>query len=119
MSKDGFDDTDANPRSNFGQMDSVEYLLFDSLVYSLIEKGVLTKNDALGVIETVAHVVRGYLEDDEMAHKASAALATLDRTYSSFQAMAERASNRAPDGENVRLLRPPLHADRPRFPRDD
>ena len=40
---------DDPPRLDGETSSSVEYLLFDSLVHHLIEKGVLTKNDALSV----------------------------------------------------------------------
>lgn len=115
---DGLDGTGADPRTSFGQMDGVEFLLLDSLIHHLIEKGVLTKNDALSVIQTVAHVVRGNLSDDETVAEARATLSKLERIYLSFQAMAERGAG-ALDGENVHLLRPPLHGDRPEFPGDD
>jgi hypothetical protein len=116
MSSDGFNDNGDSANRAFGRMDPVEYLLFDSLVHHLIEKGLLTKNDALSVIQTVAQVARNYLEDDDTSLKASAALATLKRTYSSFEALPEKSARLAADRENVLQLRPPLHGDQPEFP---
>src|SRR5688572_27268053 len=107
-------------RAETEAFESVEFLLFDSLVHHLIEKGVLTKNDALSVVQTVAEVVRGRMHDGETATRlTSAGLATLVRTYSSFEAMADRHGASRLDGHNVRSLRPPLHGDRPKFPSDD
>jgi hypothetical protein len=100
-------------------MDSIEYLLFDSLVHHLIEKGVLTKNDALSVVQTVAQAVRVFVQDESMSATASAALATLERTYSSFEAVPDGPISIATGLENVHQLRPPLHDDRPQFPSDD
>lgn len=98
----------------------VGYLLFDSLVHHLIEKGVLTKNDALSVVQTAAQVVRGRMEEDDVpSAQTSAAMTILERTYSSFEALRERAGASRLDGHNIRALRPPLHGDRPKFPSDD
>lgn len=99
--------------------DSVEYLLFDSLVHHLIEKGVLTKNDALSVVQTAAQVLRGRMhESDTASDKIVAALATLERTYSSFEALRDR-HGKGLDRRNVHQLRTPLHGDRPHFPTED
>ncbi|HET9867284.1 MAG TPA: hypothetical protein VFQ06_08330 [Nitrospira sp.] len=98
--------------------DSVEFLLFDSLVHHLIEKGVLTKNDALSVVQTAAEVVRGKMHECGGAYK-EAALSMLERTYSSFEALPDRHGRSRMDGHNVRRLRPPLHGDRPHFPSED
>ena len=97
--------------------DGVEYLLFDSLVHHLIEKGLLTKNDALSVVQTVAEVVRGQMHESNSA--SAAAMATLERSYSSFQALRDRNGKPRLDASNVHPLRPPLHGDCPRFPPDD
>ena len=112
--------TDGSGPSRFDgkSSDSVEFLLFDSLVHHLIEKGVLTKNDALSVVQTAAEVVRGQMHEGGSADK-EAALATLERTYSSFEALPERHGRSGMDGHNVRRLRPPLHGDRPHFQLDD
>lgn len=97
--------------------DSVEFLLFDSLVHHLIEKGLLTKNDALSVIQTAAQVVRGRMHENGAPNeKTDAALRTLERTYSSFEALQERYGRSEVDAENVHRMRPPLHGDRPHFP---
>ena len=97
---------------------SLEYLLVESLVHHLIEKGLLTKNDALSVVQAVAQVKRAKLEEDEINNRAlEAELAFLRRLYGSFEALHERILGA--EGANVRQLRPPLHADRPQFPQDD
>lgn len=118
MARDGLDGDGADGHYPFGQMDSIEYLLFDSLVHHMIEKGLLTRKDALSIVQTVARIVRGYLNDDHEG-ETSAALSKLKRTYASFEAMPERLGTSALDAENVHQLRPPLHGDRPEFPRDD
>lgn len=98
----------------------VGYLLFDSLVHHLIEKGLLTKNDALNVVQTAAQVVRGRMEEDDVpSTRTSAAMTILERTYSSFEALRERPGSSQLDGHNIHALRPPLHGDRPKFPSDD
>ncbi len=114
------DPSDGSPaRADGNSFNSVEYLLFDSLVHHLIEKGVLTKNDALSVVQAAAEVIRGQIhESGTAAAPVEAALATLERTYSSFEALAER-HGRPLDGHNVHPLRAPLHGDRPHFPSDD
>ena len=99
---------------------SVGYLLFDSLVHHLIEKGILTKNDALSVVQTAAAVVRSRMNGGETPPlQTDAALTILERTYSSFEALQVRPETVRRDGDNVRSLRPSLHGDRPRFPTDD
>lgn len=107
-------------QSNGEPFNSVEYLLFDSLVHHLIEKGVLTKNDALSVVQIAAEVVRGRIhESGTAAAPFEAALETLERTYSSFDALPDRNGTQRLDGHNVHPLRSPLHGERPRFPPDD
>ena len=114
---DGTKPSEQTPAEASGE---VVYLLFDSLVHHLIEKGVLTKNDALSVVQTAAHVVRGRLEEDDVpSTQTSAAMTILERTYSSFEALRERAGASQLDGHNIHALRPPLHGDRPKFPSDD
>lgn len=99
---------------------SVEYLLFDSLVHHLIEKGLLTKNDALSVVQIAAEVVRGRIhESGTSAGPFEAVLGTLERTYSSFEALPDRHCTSRLNGDNVHTLRAPLHGDRPNFPSDD
>lgn len=99
-------------------VEGVEFLLFDSLVHHLIEKGLLTKNDALSVVQTAAQVVRGRLNGGSETRRAKATLTTLERTYSSFEALPERQGSTRLDGHNVHPLRTPLHGDRPQFPAD-
>ena len=98
--------------------ESVEFLLFDSLCHHLIEKGLLTKNDTLSVIQTVALVIQGRL-DAGHGPWAKDDLAKLERVYGSFQALPDRHGRPGVDGENVVPLRPPLHGERPQFPIDD
>lgn len=100
---------------------SVELQLFESLIHHLVEKGVLTKNDALSVVQTVAEVKQGQREAGESPPVAvRTELALLERLYSSFELM--RSGPSAPTAvgsDNVLQLRPPLHGDRPKFPKDD
>lgn len=119
MSFDSLDGTSDRGERGFGAIEPIAYLLFDSLVHHLIEKGVLTKNDALSVVETVAQVVQVYVQEEATAGAASAALATLKRTYSSFEAIPEKPREFSSDFENVLQLRPPLHGNHLEFPSDD
>lgn len=116
-------DSDGNDHHGQPQAEadgSVEYLLFDSLVHHLIEKGVLTKNDALSVVQSAAEVVRGRMQARQTSGlQASAALSLLERTYASFDAVLDRQGASRLDGHNVHSLRPPLHGDRPKFPSED
>ena len=98
--------------------ESVEFLLFDSLVHHLVEKGLLTKNDALSVIQTAAQVVQGRGDTNGNRWVADATSA-LERTYGSFQALPDRHGRPGLDADNIVPLRPPLHGDRPQFPTDD
>lgn len=119
MSNDDFLSKDSGGEGPpFGRMESVDYLLFDSLVYHMIEKGLLTKNDAMSVVQSVAMIVRGYSQDEQLATDAGVALSLLERTYASYEAIPDRASL-PPSGDNVRHLRPPVHGDMPRFPGED
>ena len=119
MNSDG-DDRDPREQARADALGSVGYLLFDSLVHHLFEKGILTKNDALSVVQTAANVVRSQMHDGQTpSPQAREALATLERTYSSFEALPDRPGGSQRDGRNVHTLRPPLHGDRPRFPSDD
>lgn len=115
------DKTDGGPTAGDGAtFESVEYLLFDSLVHHLIEKGLLTKNDALSVVQTVALVVRGRVHQSDPANeRRDASLATLERTYSSFEALRVRQGKAGLDACNVHQLRTPLHGDHPNFPSED
>lgn len=97
---------------------SVEAMLFESLVHHLIEKGVLTKNDALSVVQTVASVKRGQLEEgreDRVSSKQE--LAMLLGLFDSLKAL--RVPGARIDGHNVHQLRPPLHGDQVEFPSED
>jgi len=119
MHSDG-DSENPNGHSNAETHGNIGYLLFDSLVHHLIEKGLLTKNDALSVVQSAAEVVRGQIEDgQESSLEASVALSVLERTYASFEAMRDQPGAPRLDGHNVRSLRPPLHGDRPKFPPGD
>ena len=89
-------------------------------MHVLIEKGVLTRNDVLSVVQVVAEVQRGVLEEGRVPKaQTEAALIVLQRLYDSFEALAGRSQSVEMDGANVQYLRPPLHGDRPRFPKDD
>lgn len=118
MSSDTFD---GGPTTvNGATFESVEYLLFDSLVHHLIEKGLLTKNDALSVVQTVAQVVRGRVDQSDPANaRRDASLATLERTYSSFEALRVRHGKSGLGAHNVHQLRTPLHGNHPHFPSED
>lgn len=112
------DTADGSPAERDGTtLESVEYLLFDSLVHHLIEKGLLTKNDALSVVQTAAEIVRGRKGESDTADKrVNASLATLERTYASFEALRDGRNRSGLDARNVHQLRTPLHGDHPRFP---
>lgn len=85
----------------------------------LIEKGVLTKYDALSVIQTVAEVKRGSLDGGAAGAQHAADLQLLHRLFTSFELLEDRPSDVAFSGGNVHRLRPPVHDDRPEFPEDD
>lgn len=109
---------DGDPPQGIGEpLASVEFLLFDSLVHHLIEKGLLTKNDALSVVQTAAEVVRGRVHLSDAAKDEE--LSALERVYSSFEAMPDRYGRSGLDDHNVHPMRKPLHGDRPHFPSDD
>ena len=98
----------------------VDMLLIEGLIHALIEKGVLTKNDALSVVQTAAQVKRGTLDESRPdGARIEAELAALHNLYRSFEAMSDHPGVIQFDGENIHRLRPPLHGDRPEFPRDD
>lgn len=118
MSSDKSDDGAAN--ADGATVESVEYLLFDSLVHQLIEKGLLTKNDALSVVQTVAQVVQGRMHDhDRPDQTMRASLAALERTYFSFEALSDRSDKSGLDAHNVHQLRTPIHGNHPHFPSAD
>ena len=99
-----------------GPSGDLETMLFESLVHQLIEKGLLTKNDALSIVQTVAQVKMGQLDDEETASMVSSELALLRRLYESFAALRERSGKANSTQNNVRQLRPSLHGDAPEFP---
>ncbi len=114
-SKDHDTDGDSSPLSQ-----SMESQLFESLVHHLIEKGVMTKNDALSVVQTVAEVKAGDREEGRFPLATTTReLNALGRLFSSFEDIRERAPSTLTDAENIVQLRPPLHGNEPRFPRDD
>ena len=93
--------------------------LVESLMYLLIEKGVLTRNDALSVVQTVAEIQHGVVvEDLKPRLQTQAAIDVLLRMYKSFEALEPSVTAPLVGGDNVRRLRPPVHGDRPEFPRD-
>jgi hypothetical protein len=96
------------------------HLLLETLIHVMIEKGLLTKNDALSVVQTVTQVKRGELHDGSaLPGHTHEELGMLHRLYASFEAASDRPGTLQADGENIHRLRPPLHGDRPEFPRDD
>ena len=108
------------PRVDGCGLDSVEHLLVDSLVHHLVEKGILTKNDALSVVQTAAEVVSGRAHEVNGGnHRNAIALAALRRIYASFEALPDNGARPEADGRNVHVLRAPVHGDQPRFPSDD
>lgn len=83
----------------------------------LIEKGVLTKNDALSIIRTVAQVQQGAAVEGREA-QAPAALRMLRRMFTSFETIADGSGMLLASGENIHQLRPPIYDERPEFPQD-
>ena len=97
---------------------SVELQLFDSLVHHLIEKGLLTRNDALSVVQSVAEVELGAIEEVP-ERRATGRLSTLERLFASYQMLPERQPARPVEADgNIVQLRAPLHQNHPEFPRD-
>lgn len=118
-SADGSDGADLRSEAPNQGM-HVDTLLLEALLHVLVEKGVLTKNDALSVVETAAQVRRGALHEGRVASEpVQADLETLHRLYRSFEALADCRGAPPADGENIYRLRPAVHGDRPEFPRDD
>jgi hypothetical protein len=119
------DDPDAGPDGT-GQAGEapdgqVHSQLVEALILLLIEKGVLTRSDALSIVQTVAQVQRGdAVEGSKPAPETRAALDLLQRLHLSFEALAERPVARGGgEGDNVHQLRPPIHGGRSEFLRDD
>ncbi len=79
------------------------------------------KNDALSVVQTVAEVKRGELEEGRFsAAITQRAIDTLAALYSSFELRHDPTPpSDAMNSENMVRLRPPLHGDEPHFPSDD
>ena len=99
-----------------GRSGDLETMLFESLVHQLIEKGLLTKNDALSIVQTVAQIKLGQLDKEDADRMVSSELALLRRLYESFAALRERSGTVNSSHNNVRQLRPPVHGDAPEFP---
>ena len=102
--------------------EQVHTQLVEALLFLLIEKGVLTQNDALSIVGTVAQVQRGTAveaTDPKTQAQAKAAVRMLHRMYISFEALAVSSGARAAGGENVHQLRPPIYDARLEFPGDD
>ena len=100
--------------------EQVHTQLVEALVLLLIEKGVLTQNDALSIVGTVAQVQRGKsIEGGEPRAQAQAAIRMLYRMFRSFEALADSSGARVASGDNVHQLRPPIYEARPEFPGDD
>lgn len=120
-STDGRDDdpTFATRFQGDGRFGNLETMLFEGLVYQLIEKGLLTKNDALSIVQTVAEVQSGQRDDAIAVSNVDAELTLLQRLYDSFEALQESSGNVSGRGDNVHHLRPPLHQDAPKFPLQD
>ena len=86
----------------------------------LIEKGVVTRSDALSIVQTVAQVQKGSaIPGEEPDARTLAGLRMLRRMYASFEALADGPGAVSANGENVIQLRPPIYGDRPEFPSDD
>jgi hypothetical protein len=120
-SLDGFDGANfPNSKAAASPARGVNSHLVETLIFVLIEKGILTKNDALSLIQTVAEVKRGEVDDDGGTSPETAAdLKLLHRLYASFEVLEERPGVVTADGAKVHRLRRPVHGDRPRFPHDD
>ena len=114
----GHNDNSASGLNGFRPHGTVETMLFESLVHQLIEKGVLTKNDALSIVQTVAQVKQGRLAGSDGAPGTDNELALLRRLYTSFEALLDRSALVTGFPANVRQLRPPLHGNAPEFPED-
>lgn len=120
-SADGPDGHNRNLGSHFDGFDrhgTIETMLFESLVHQLLEKGILTKNDALSIVQTVAQVGNGRVAEQGGSREVEAQLALLRRLYESFEAASDRSAVANGDHANIRVLRPPLHQDAPEFPDD-
>lgn len=97
----------------------VQNQLVEALIHVLIEKGVLTRNDALSIVQTVADVQQGMAADGKASGAQIEAVEMLHRLYASFEALADRSGTLIAGGANVHQLRPPIYDRRPGFSRDD
>lgn len=101
-------------------LSDVHTQLVEALVHLLIEKGVLTKNDALSIVQTVVLVQQGAAAEGRISDtRTEATVQMLRRMYRSFEAVKESPGLQQISFDNVRQLRPPIHGDRPEFPRGD
>lgn len=118
---DGHDADPKLPCATSGALaGQVDAQLVEALVLLLVEKGVLTRNDSLSIVQTVAQVQRGAMVEEAVTDpRIEANLQMLNRMYRSFQAMAEQPAGRGKGWNNVHRLRPPVHNDRPEFPEED
>lgn len=99
--------------------ETVETMLFESLIHHLFGKGILTRNDALSIVQTVAEVKRGRAHESELDAASDRDLALLKRLYTSFEMMTEPRRSRSEEDGVVVSLRPPLNRDHPEFPNAD
>lgn len=97
--------------------DHVHSQLVEALILVLVEKGVLAKNDALSIVQSVAEVRIGSAE--EGVDEADAAVEMLKRLYFSFDALPGGFSAAVAESETVRHLRPPVYGGRPAFPGEE
>jgi hypothetical protein len=115
------DDPGADPQGS-GQASEVaceqmHSQLVEALILLLIEKRVLTRNDALSIVHTVAQVQRDEaVEADDLGAQTRAALRLLRRLFRSFEALPDESAARPASEGNVHQLRPP--PDQPDFPED-
>ena len=80
--------------------EQVHSQLVEALILLLIEKGVLTKNDALSIVQSVAQVQKG-AATAESTEGTRLALQLLQRLYLSFDALSDRSGMAVANGENV------------------
>lgn len=100
-------------------LSTLECQLFESLIHHLVEKGVLTRNDALSVVQTVAEVKRGEQEEGQLPSQETAKdLRALEILYDSFFLLPDGSGSLGAGDANIVQLRPPRHRNGPEFPRD-
>ena len=104
--------------NNAGRSQSnIETFLFETLCYVLIEKGVLSRNDALDIIQTVATVKIG-ADGSDRTRESRVEIDYLRRMFDSFEAMDDRPDAAYTPEGNVQWLRPPLQSGKPEFPNE-